>query len=250
MSRANGSLKKPPSNPSSQENRLLLIRQRVNQLASKFKKAKASTSLPHSPGPKKSSQDYDESEFKVRTPPKKHSPQRFQQSKMKNFLSSLGLSSYMQVFEENQISYEDLPLLSKDDLADMGIPIGPRNRILHNLTSQPTLQESPKEKLKDEVDRFISELSLLSRRSEAKRPFSSQDSVDFESQRTLDSITQTLKDITEKQNIMMKAIQDNQRAIAQLSQTRSASPLSKSPTNRSFSSLKTSNRSVLSSINR
>ena len=45
--------------------------------------------------------------------------------------SSLGIdSSYLDVLYSNQINFDDLLLLTKDDLKEMNIPIGPRNRLL------------------------------------------------------------------------------------------------------------------------
>lgn len=45
--------------------------------------------------------------------------------------SSLGIdSSYLDVLYTNQINFDDLLLLTKEDLKEMNIPIGPRNRLL------------------------------------------------------------------------------------------------------------------------
>ena len=52
------------------------------------------------------------------------------EDKLEIFLRKLGLENYLYVFKANQISGKDLALLSKEDLVDMKIPIGPRNRIL------------------------------------------------------------------------------------------------------------------------
>lgn len=45
--------------------------------------------------------------------------------------NSLGIdNSYLDVLYSNQINFDDLLLLTKDDLKEMLIPIGPRNRLL------------------------------------------------------------------------------------------------------------------------
>ena len=46
-------------------------------------------------------------------------------------LSNLNLENLYNIFVENYISFNDLFLLTKGDFAEMKIPIGPRNRILH-----------------------------------------------------------------------------------------------------------------------
>ena len=46
-------------------------------------------------------------------------------------LSSLNLEKLYNIFISNYISFNDLFLLTKEDFAEMKIPIGPRNRILH-----------------------------------------------------------------------------------------------------------------------
>ena len=53
--------------------------------------------------------------------------------KVKQFLLDLKLDSFINLFTENEICYEDLFLLSREDLAELKIPIGPRNRILNAL---------------------------------------------------------------------------------------------------------------------
>ena len=46
-------------------------------------------------------------------------------------LSNLNLEKLYNIFISNYISFNDLFLLTKEDFAEMKIPIGPRNRILH-----------------------------------------------------------------------------------------------------------------------
>ena len=46
-------------------------------------------------------------------------------------LTNLGLENLFCKFKDNFINYKDLKFLTKDDLIEMKIPIGPRNRINH-----------------------------------------------------------------------------------------------------------------------
>ena len=47
------------------------------------------------------------------------------------WLESIGLSEFEAVFAQNQVDLEALPLLTEPDLKELGLPLGPRKRILH-----------------------------------------------------------------------------------------------------------------------
>ena len=49
---------------------------------------------------------------------------------IREWLASLDLEHLAGVFSENQVGLRDLPLLTEDDLKDMGLALGPRRRIL------------------------------------------------------------------------------------------------------------------------
>jgi hypothetical protein len=53
-----------------------------------------------------------------------------------SFLRDKGLQSYGPLFQKEKVSLEDLPLLSDADLKDMGLPMGPRRRILSSFVKQ------------------------------------------------------------------------------------------------------------------
>ncbi|CAG9319888.1 unnamed protein product [Blepharisma stoltei] len=53
--------------------------------------------------------------------------------KMTQFLKSLDLEKFQEVFQKQMVTFHDLKFLTREDLADMKIPIGPRNRILRAL---------------------------------------------------------------------------------------------------------------------
>ena len=46
------------------------------------------------------------------------------------WLEQLGLIKYAPTFSENEVELADLSELSEDDLKEIGLPLGPRRRIL------------------------------------------------------------------------------------------------------------------------
>lgn len=63
-------------------------------------------------------------------PMKQYASSRSQANPMRNFLISINLEGLYDVLTDNQVDFHDLPLLTKEDLLDLEIPIGPRNRLL------------------------------------------------------------------------------------------------------------------------
>ncbi|MBN8247201.1 MAG: AAA family ATPase [Verrucomicrobia bacterium] len=47
-----------------------------------------------------------------------------------DWLRALGLGQYLGLFEENEVTFEDLKILSDADLKELGLPFGPRKRLL------------------------------------------------------------------------------------------------------------------------
>jgi hypothetical protein len=45
------------------------------------------------------------------------------------WLEGLGLGQYAPVFADNAVSVGDLPYLTDEDLASLGLPLGPRRRL-------------------------------------------------------------------------------------------------------------------------
>lgn len=173
--------------------------------------------------------------------------------RVREFMYGIGCEEFFDLFQANQISYDDLSFLTKDDLIDMGLPIGPRNRILRALqalskdsstpepqpakSSTPVLRSKntsnilktpPKTKIQEtkspsqynlryEVDVFMKELSGLktNRKQEPSSPTPySPSPVTLTDQDSLQKLTLLFKDIADKQNILMKAIQQNSYAIS------------------------------------
>ena len=56
-------------------------------------------------------------------------------SSIKTWLEQISLERYASVFEENEIEIQDLPELSESDLNELGIPMGPKKRILKSLAN-------------------------------------------------------------------------------------------------------------------
>jgi class 3 adenylate cyclase len=47
-----------------------------------------------------------------------------------SWLASLGLDKYIEAFSANEIDFDSLRHLSEDDLKELGLPIGPRGKVL------------------------------------------------------------------------------------------------------------------------
>ena len=56
------------------------------------------------------------------------------------WLTALELEHLTPVFEENQIGSRDLPLLSEDDLKELGLPLGPRKRVLNAIANLKSVE--------------------------------------------------------------------------------------------------------------
>ena len=64
---------------------------------------------------------------------------------VQKWLTGLGLSQYALAFDENQIDFEVLLDLTEDDLRELGLPMGPRKKLLKAiaaLKSEPSIAEN------------------------------------------------------------------------------------------------------------
>ncbi|XP_078438088.1 uncharacterized protein LOC144708570 [Wolffia australiana] len=59
------------------------------------------------------------------------------------FLKSLGLDKYSVIFQAEEIDLETLKQMGENDLKELGIPMGPRKKILLALLPRPTHQRRP-----------------------------------------------------------------------------------------------------------
>ena len=67
---------------------------------------------------------------------------------IQKWLDELGLSQYALAFAENQIDFEVLPDLTEDDLRELGLPMGPRKKLLKAiaaLQAEPSMAENQSE---------------------------------------------------------------------------------------------------------
>jgi len=80
---------------------------------------------------------------------------------VQQWLAELGLSQYAQAFFENQIDFEVLPDLTEADLRELGLPMGPRKKLLKAILALETEQPA--------AARDRSETIFASRAAEAER---------------------------------------------------------------------------------
>ena len=210
----------PRNSSPAKDPKFLLIRQRINQIASSMRS-------PLKPNSHSLTPDPSNKENSIKSPINKA---RKQQNTLEEFLIMNQLENYIEIFKENQIGIQDIPHLTKDDLIDLKLPMGPRKRLLsiiEDLNSKSDDYESSPKRfgLKEEVNKFMNELSQFSKRSEPKfRPTSRNLSLETsfdagtDTQRMRDSIGLMIREINDKQNFMIKAIEENQRAIIILRQ--------------------------------
>lgn len=113
-------------------------------------------------------------------------------SEVHKFLKNLGLENYFQLFKSERIEMRDLKLMKRKDLRDLGLPVGPRVRILNAIGSKTQLNKkldlgplkeqtenwifSPKAssylQLRPQVETLLDELEVLSsRRHKSPRQF-------------------------------------------------------------------------------
>lgn len=55
--------------------------------------------------------------------------------RLEDWLSKNALSEYLPLFRQHEIILSDLPLLSDDDIAELGLPLGPRKRLIAAIAS-------------------------------------------------------------------------------------------------------------------
>ena len=67
------------------------------------------------------------------------------------WLEQLGLSKYAPIFSENELELVDLSELSEDDLKEIGLPLGPRRRILKAVRAGDAGDRVPKESTGDDA---------------------------------------------------------------------------------------------------
>lgn len=54
---------------------------------------------------------------------------------IKQWLIDLDLGKYVDVFVENEVTIPDLPAITEANLRELGLPLGPRKRVLQAMKS-------------------------------------------------------------------------------------------------------------------
>ncbi len=67
------------------------------------------------------------------------------------WLEQLGLAKYAPIFSENEVELADLSELTEDDLKEIGLPLGPRRRILKAVRARDAGDRVPKESTGDDA---------------------------------------------------------------------------------------------------
>ncbi len=67
------------------------------------------------------------------------------------WLEQLGLAKYAPIFSENEVELADLSELTEDDLKEIGLPLGPRRRILKAVRALDAGDRVPKESTGDDA---------------------------------------------------------------------------------------------------
>ncbi|CAG9311246.1 unnamed protein product [Blepharisma stoltei] len=188
-------------------------------------------------------ENYSENEFSVFTPEKQAEDKRVMdspkftdlQEDLAEFLKTLGIEEYFEVFLKNKIGIEDIENLTKEDLIDMGIPLGPRNKILRALQELNKPHEiyeekskdniNTREKLKGEIDSFMNEINDLAKKSKDKS---------IERRKTM--VREEFLNLAQKKELIMDRILKNSEII-QLLMEKIETKLQKTPKPKRLGSL-------------
>lgn len=114
---------------------------------------------------------------------------------LESILKDIGMNDYIEVFQENQITLEDLPYLTEEDLKDLDLPYSYRKILLG------VIQDFSEE------EEYLEDQSL-----EAKE------------NPKLQEVQEILLEICEQQKTMMKMIRANQEALATLLEKENKTP--------------------------
>jgi hypothetical protein len=93
-----------------------------------------------------------------------------------DWLQKLGLGQYAQRFAENEIDISVLPHLTDQDLKDVGVPLGPRRKILAAITAEigttnATPEPAAEPKAQDTAERRQVTVFSLPSHPPHQRPF-------------------------------------------------------------------------------
>src|SRR5215471_15531437 len=70
------------------------------------------------------------------------------------WLEKLDLGKYAEILAKHEVSLRDLPHLTENDLKDLGLPLGPRRRLLAAVKSSNEFSAStqPKQRIEEDVE--------------------------------------------------------------------------------------------------
>ena len=74
---------------------------------------------------------------------------------IERWLDNLGLTKYADVFAENEIDLDAVVLLSEEDFKELGLPMGPRRKILAAVEEIQSPNLSEKSEILDETSENI-----------------------------------------------------------------------------------------------
>ncbi len=63
---------------------------------------------------------------------------------IQEWLESLGLAKYAKAFAKNEIDFEVLRHLGEDDLRELGLPLGPRKKLLAAIAELGVPEPAPR----------------------------------------------------------------------------------------------------------
>ena len=88
---------------------------------------------------------------------------------IREWLESLGLGEYADAFEREKVTLDDLPELSDSELKDLGLPLGPRKRILRAAGDLRAEQKSSRPGDDVEDDNKVSPVETVTERPSRSR---------------------------------------------------------------------------------
>ena len=118
----------------------------------------------------------EDNEFRVRTPPRKHSPEKLNRNEgydiLCELLEALNLQDEFEKFYKNEVTFFDLHLLSEEDFSDMNISNKSstlimqaiqhlKQKIDHNPLSLPTKSKAKPLQIPPNYELLIDKLSAL-----------------------------------------------------------------------------------------
>ena len=143
--------------------------------------------------------DTDDQELKIRTPPKRHSPEKLANNEeydvLYEFLVALRIQEEFEKFHKNEIAFCDLELLNQEDLEEIGISFRSAKRIIEGVSL-----------LKENSRSSLANIQVKKYKKKQNHTFK------------YEKLNKDLKNIVNKMHIISDAIHDQQIEIIDLYQ--------------------------------